>query len=105
MASRIGRQIELLLEEREITRKELAAAIGVTEAAICRYISGDRDPKAITVSKIAKVLGVSMDELCGTSADSESDMNQAVRLIARNAQSITPGQRRQLIDSLMGFKG
>lgn len=104
MTTELGSQIQLLLEERGMSRQQLADGVGVSEAAVSRYISGIREPKAITVSKIASVLQVSMDDLYGTEAGSESELSHAVRLVARNAQSITEEQKIQLANALMGIR-
>ena len=87
-----------MLERRRMTQRELAALTGLTEAAVSRYISGAREPRAVTVAKIAKMLDVTPQELLGTTTDDEVD--GAVRLIARNANSLTEEQREELIKAL-----
>lgn len=92
-----GRLAALLLE-RGLTQKELAERTGLTPAAVSRYMSGARMPREIVVAKIAKELGVQPADLVGT--ESEREVDQAVQLIARNANSLSPDQRERLIKAI-----
>jgi transcriptional regulator with XRE-family HTH domain len=85
-----------------MSRKQLAEASGLTEAAISRYITGSRTPKTISLSAIAKALDVTSDELLGNTKDSSNDVDKAIRLVARNAGSITKEQKKFLINALIG---
>ena len=44
MGKDMGLRISETLRNRGMTQKELAERIGVTEAVVSRYISGDREP-------------------------------------------------------------
>lgn len=44
MGKELGLRITETLQKRGMTQKELASRIGVTEAVVSRYVSGDRDP-------------------------------------------------------------
>ena len=46
-----------------INQNELADKIGVTPAAISRYLRGSRTPKVDVIVKMSKVLGCSTDHL------------------------------------------
>ena len=85
-----------------MSRKQLAEASGLTEAAISRYINGTRSPKSVSVSAIARALDVTSDELLGTVADSSDELDEAIRLVARNAGSVTSEQKKYLINALIG---
>jgi len=98
MSIEFGRRLATLLERSRMTQRDLAAATGLTEAAVSRYVTGAREPRAITVAKIAKALDVSPQELLGTVTNDEVD--GAVRLIARNASFLTVEQRAELIAAL-----
>lgn len=86
-----------------MTRKELCEKTGITEAALSRYITGQREPRAVTLSSIAKALNVTMDDLLGTSTKDSATLHGAIRLVARNSKQLTPEQRKFLIDSLLNF--
>lgn len=98
MSSLLGRRLSELLEERQMSQKDLADRTGLTPAAVSRYVSGDREPRPITVASIAKALGVEPATITGTAADKETD--EAIRLIARNAHQLSDAQRAELIAAL-----
>lgn len=98
MSEILGRRLAGLLRERGMTQKDLAQATHLTEAAVSRYISGQREPRAVTVANIAKALGVAPQDITGNERDQE--IEGAVRLIARNAGSLSEEQRVELISAL-----
>ena len=53
------------LEASGMTQKQLADLTGMTQVSVSRYINGDRIPRASVAAKIADVLGVTCDYLCG----------------------------------------
>ena len=98
----VGEKIQEILTARKMTQKELANASGLTEAAISRYITGARTPKSISLSAIAKALDVTTDELLGNTSDTHDEIDNAIRLVARNAGTITNCQKKYLINALIG---
>lgn len=42
----------------KLTQKEAAAALGVTEASLCRWERGDRSPKVTTFFRLCELYGV-----------------------------------------------
>lgn len=98
MGVEFGRRLAYILERNRMTQRDLAAASSLTEAAVSRYISGAREPRAVTIAKIAKTLNVTPQELLGTITNDEVD--GAVRLIARNASALSEEQRAELIAAL-----
>lgn len=59
-----------IMQEKEISRKALAEAVGLSYPAIAAYLSGDETGKGVLPSaekaiQIAEFLGVSLDELFG----------------------------------------
>ena len=61
----IGEKIKTVLFYRNMTQKELAQKIGVTEVTMCRYCKNERDPQTETVVKICHALNISADWLLG----------------------------------------
>lgn len=98
MAAPIGARLTALLRERGMSQKELAEATNLTPAAVSRYVNGERVPRAITIAALAKALGVKPADITGTADEQETD--EAIRLIARNASSLTEAQRAELIAAL-----
>lgn len=58
-------RLKAALRKSGMSQKKLANAICVSEAAISRYVSGEREPKVETFAKIAQTLAVSLDYLAG----------------------------------------
>ena len=52
-----------LLRTSGYTQVELARKLGVTQALISKWVTGRGTPKTVTISKIAEVFGVSVDEV------------------------------------------
>lgn len=75
------KNLSALLEEKNITQRELAEKINVTEVTISRYLSGERSPRIEIVSKIAEFFGVSIDYLLGKQKTSTMNSGDK-RLIA-----------------------
>ena len=55
--------VKRLLDEKCMSQRELADAAGVTEVAMSRYLNDGRMPKGPILYNMAKVLGVSVDDL------------------------------------------
>ncbi len=101
MSKEFGERLQSIIQSRGVTQKELAARIGTTEATICRYVTGDREPKADMLANIATALHTTSDYLLGIEHD-EYDFPRVKRLIARNASVMTDQERRALISALFG---
>ncbi len=62
MADTFNGRLALLLQQKDMTQKELAVRAGVTEAAMSHYIKGDRTPRASVITRIAEALGTTVDK-------------------------------------------
>lgn len=71
-----------LLNKNNMTQKELANRVGITEASMSRYIRGNRTPKGTVISNIANVLHTTTDYLLGSEAKGNESycMNQNIIL-------------------------
>lgn len=70
----IGKRIEDLLQQQDITQRELAKRVGVTETTMSRYIHCLREPKGSILQKIAQTLNTTTDYLLGESKIPQEDM-------------------------------
>lgn len=97
-----------------MTMKELASIVGVTEAAISHYETGRREPDPDMLIRIATALNVSVDFLIGreeetNDADNQSALDQLgpnKRYIAENLPKLNEDQAkifRALLEQ-MGIK-
>ena len=68
---RFGDRLYNILAKRQMTQRELAKRINVTEVTISRYVSNQRMPHVAMIVKIAEALGVSADTLLGTGGREE----------------------------------
>lgn len=101
MGKNLGSRITEALQTQGMTQKELAVRIGLTEAVVSRYISGDREPKPEVLANIATALHTTSDFLLGIEND-EFNHPRIRRMIARNASSMTEQEKRELINALFG---
>lgn len=60
-----GDRLKRLLILRNMTQREFAKKIGITECAISRYIQNERKPNYEILVKICKTLNISADWLLG----------------------------------------
>lgn len=61
-----GKRLDIALELRGVTQKELASLINTTEDTISRYVKGERMPKADVFMQICDALNVETGFLMGT---------------------------------------
>lgn len=101
MGKELGQRISTVLQQRNMTQKELATRIGLTEASMSRYISGDRDPKPDVLANIATALQTTSDFLLGIENEDFSHA-RIRRMIARNASAMSEQEKRDLINALFG---
>lgn len=101
MSRELGRRISDLLRSKGMQQRELAKRIGLTEATMSRYISGERDPKPEVIANIATALHTTSDYLLGIEPD-EFNFPRVQRMIARNASALTDREKRELINALFG---
>ena len=88
--------VKTLMHRQNLSQKDLAGMAGLTEAALSRYLSGERQPRAEKVANLATALGTTSDELLGR-AMSPPGPSELVRLVARNADKIPADVKMQLI--------
>lgn len=63
MEQQIGDRILTLMAQQGYTQKKLANMVGVTEAAMSRYIRNLREPRLEVVAKLATTLHTTCDYL------------------------------------------
>lgn len=99
MTTTLGERMQELMKQQGRTQKQVAELIGTTEATMSRYISGDRQPRADTLSNIATALHTTSDYLLGRESP-QNDINAAYTLVARNASQLTAEQKRAILEAL-----
>ena len=57
--------LQIMMERRGISQKDLAICSGISEAAVSRYCAGTQVPKGPALVSMARVLGCHVEELTG----------------------------------------
>lgn len=79
---KFSENLRFLLEESNITQKQLATIINVAPSTVGNYIQGKTEPDLTTLVSLSNALNVSVDLLLGkvSSADRSIDEDYLVRL-------------------------
>ena len=62
-----GKRLSILRKERNLTQKQLAVELNVTERSVRAYENGDRHPDFVGLLYLADYFNVSLDYLVGRS--------------------------------------
>ena len=101
--SAFSRRLEQLIQERNISQKELARRADVTEAAMSHYLKGDRTPRSSVLARIALALGTTSDYLMeGMPQNRSEEFEYAKRLIARNVDQMSKAEKMEIMAILFG---
>ena len=57
----VGSRIKKLIEDKELTQKEVAEKLDITEATLSRYINGQRKPTGDTLIQLSRILETTTD--------------------------------------------
>ena len=99
----IGERIAFLLKQRKISQKDLAYMVGVTESALSRYISNEREPKLEVLANIATALDTTVDYLA-KGEDPKTDFDEIYRLVARSSYALSQDEKMKIIEAVMKHK-
>lgn len=97
--------IRILREENSLTQQQLADRLYVSRQTVCRWETGSRCPDLFTAGKLAKELGVSLDELLGEDTTDKSFPDYSIRLSAMNQQLQILRKRRQKVMNFIQVLG
>lgn len=100
---KLGDKIKKLREGKNISQKELAVELGVTDAMISMYENDKKNPSLDVITKIAIYFNVSTDYLLGTETMSDNDLPKNIRAVARDLLDLPEENRKlaiQMIASL-----
>ena len=67
MIYELGATIKELRKKQNMTQKELAQRLNVSEATICKYENNTATPPFETLRSLVVIFNISMDTLCGIS--------------------------------------
>ena len=80
-----------------LTMKRLGELVGASEASISQYETGRVEPDIELMTKIADVLGISVDNLIGRTEEPEVDtpVTDEARILAKGIDKLPKDQREQ----------
>lgn len=97
----MGARIARLLKEQGMTQRELAARVGTTEAAISKYVKGEREPRAEILANMATVLKTTSEALLGLDEGVKTPFGTVKALCARAAADMTQEEKNELIMTIL----
>jgi len=99
-------RVKELIKVNNLTQRDLANDVGVTESTMCKYLSGDRVPGGETLSNLATALKTTTDYLLGLDNENKTEMNSSELrlLLARSAKELTPEEKNELISIILDNK-
>ena len=83
MNGTLGGRIAELLTQLNMTQRELAEKVAVTEVSMSRYIKGDRVPKGPVIANIATALHTTTDYLLNGNSSESGDFESEYYMIHR----------------------
>lgn len=96
-------QLQRAISLAGLTQKQLAEKAGITEAAVSHYLKGDRTPRAAVASKMAEVLGCSLEYLLGAERNKCNivDFEDLMKIVARSKKQLSRDEKFQLAQALL----
>ena len=90
---KFGDILRSLLEDRDLTQKQLAAELNIAPTTLGNYFRNDREPDFETLKLLAKYFGVSTDYLLDyrtgkTSTHKEDELLNTFRRLTRTQQEV-----------------
>ena len=91
-----------LMNERNISQKQLSQMSGINESSISRYLHSGQKPRMDVVVNIAKTLQVDTEYLLDDGESTDTAFNTISTAIARKGGELTAEEKNQLIALLIG---
>ena len=97
-----GKNLRTLIEERDMTQKELAAQLNIAPSTMGSYVQNTREPDFATLRSIARFSGVSIDYLLDnqtgqTDTQKEGELLRIFRCLSQTEQDICLEQCRVFV--------
>lgn len=99
-------RVKELIKINNLTQRDLANDVGVTESTMSKYLSGDRIPGGETLSNLATALKTTTDYLLGLNNENKTMINnyELRLLLARSTKELTPEEKNELISIILDNK-
>lgn len=86
-----------------MSQAQVARAAGITSAAVCRYVSGERVPNSNNVVKIAKAINVSVEYLLTQDGEQYDPFNSIVEKIATCSSELSNDELKGIVNLVMNI--
>lgn len=97
----VGEKIINLLDEMNMSHKQLAELINTSESNLSRYISGERNISSDMLANMATALHTTTDFLLGISDNMDDfEYKDVERILARKAETMSIEEKKRLLDIL-----
>lgn len=97
--------LQELREDRNVSRKELAAFLNISVSTLGMYEQGRREPNIDMLIKLADYFNVSLDFLVGRSANNEERKNMLEALRLKNKINKLPQGYKDIINFMLETQG
>lgn len=109
MENLIGKRILNLLEQKNITQRDFAKMLGITEVSVSRYINGKHTPHSDILSKMAETLGTTTDYLLGNDVPERTDadfshLKQLVHYFENLSEEEQHEAAKEILNRVLGDK-
>lgn len=105
-----------LREETGVSMKQVADAVGVSDAAVCKWENGNAEPKVSYLIKLAEYFECSIDYIAGktndfgmaTHAEPPLKLTQKEKKLINSFRQLTPGMKKllqQTVDAWNNYDG
>ena len=88
-----GQKLQTLLEERDMSQKQLSEALSLHDSTVRNYVRDLREPDFITLKLIAEYFEVSLDYLLSFSKPYQGISDEEMEFL-RILRALTPEQRQ-----------
>ncbi len=95
-----GKRVSKLLDEIGYTQREFASMVGISEGALSRYLSDNREPRMEVIANMATALNTTTDYLL-TGKDDKESFEETYRLVARGAVTMSDDEKTRLLKVLL----
>lgn len=96
-----GDKLRILIEDKDMTQKELAAQLNIAPSTVSSYVQNTREPDFVTLKMLAKYFDVSIDYLLDYSTGHTSSRQEDELL--RIFRTLTPEQKEICIEQTKVF--
>lgn len=97
--------LQELREDRNVSRKELAAFLNISVSTLGMYEQGRREPNIDMLIKLADYFNVTLDFLVGRSANNEDRKNMLEALRLKNKIDKLPQGYKDIINFMLETQG